>query len=348
MNNVVSISKDERRLEAAGHWVVRMNEGLSSSQEAALKAWLSEDPKNLDVFMEVAEVWDETDCLARLAELFPEPRKRRALQPRFALATAAVLVLAFFTASLFFTSSLSFPGFGSRPDPATVNGTQHFETAIGEHSTAVLVDGTVVVLNTNSQIEVAYSDDARVVHLVRGEIHVEVVKDPLRPLSVVAGDRIVQAVGTAFSVEITQDQQIDLVVTEGLVVVGVRAPGVQRIEAPPVIAQSDENTVAAGENLLMGADEEVAMPVSEEDIEIKLSWREGSLIFKREPLEQALAEVERYTTVKFVFVDKNLKTRAVSGRYRAGDVESLLLALRVNFNITHEVTEDGRVLLSSL
>ncbi|MEM8682508.1 MAG: FecR domain-containing protein [Pseudomonadota bacterium] len=346
MNNVVDMSQDESRLDAAGHWVVRMNEGLSSSQESALKAWLSEDLKNLDAFMEVAEVWDETACLARLAELFPEPRKRRILPPRFAVATALALVLTFSAASLFFMSNLSFTGFSS--SPATANGTQHFETAIGEHSTAVLVDGTVVVLNTNSQIEVAYSDDARVVHLVRGEIHVEVVRDPLRPLSVVAGDRIVQAVGTAFSVEITQDQQIDLVVTEGLVVVGVRAPGAQRIVAPPVIAQSDDNTVAAGENLLMGADEEVTTPVSEEEMEIKLSWREGSLIFLSEPLEQALAEVERYTTVKFIFVDEDLKTRAVSGRYRAGDVDSLLLALRMNFNIAHEVAEDGSVLLSSL
>ncbi len=348
MNNVVEISKDEHRLEAAGHWVLRMNEGLSSSQKTALESWLSEDTRNLDAFMEVAEVWDETACLARLAELFPKPRRRRLPQQRLALATAAVLVLAVFAASLFFTSNLSFPGFGSGPATATADGTQHFETAIGEHSTAILADGTVVILNTNSQIEVAYSDDARVVHLVRGEIHVEVVEDPRRPLSVVAGDRIVQAVGTAFSVEITQDQQIDLVVTEGLVVVGVRAPGMRRIVAPPVIAQSDDNTVAAGENLLMGADQEVATSVSAEEIEIKLSWREGSLIFQSEPLEQALAEVERYTTVKFVFVDENLKTRAVSGRYRAGDVDSLLVALRMNFNITHEIAEDGSVLLSSL
>lgn len=346
MNNVVAMSEDEGRLEAAGHWVVRMNEGLSSTQETELKAWLSEDPKHLDALMEVAEVWDETACLARLAELFPEPRKRRILQPRVALATAAAFALLF--AAGFLLSNLSFTGFGSEPTPATANGIQHFETAIGEHSTAVLVDGTVVVLNTNSQIEVAYSDDARVVHLVRGEIHVEVVKDPSRPLSVVAGDRIVQAVGTAFSVQITQDQQIDLVVTEGLVVVGVRAPGVRRVVAPPVIAQSEDNTVAAGENLIMGGDEEIITPVSDEEIEIKLSWREGSLIFQREPLEQALAEVERYTTVKFVFIDEDLKTRAVSGRYRAGDVESLLVALRTNFNITHEVAEDGRVLLSSL
>lgn len=346
MNNVVAMSEDEGRLEAAGHWVVRMNEGLSSGQEIALKTWLSEEPKNLDALMEVAEVWDETACLERLAELFPEPRKRRSLPPRVALATAAAFVLLF--AAGFFFSNLSFTGFGSEPTPAAANGTQHFETAIGEHSTAVLVDGTVVVLNTNSQIEVTYSDNARVVHLLRGEIHVEVVKDPVRPLSVVAGDRIVQAVGTAFSVEITQDKQIDLVVTEGLVVVGVRAPGEQRVVAPPVIAQSEGNTVAAGENLIMGGDEEIITPVSEEEIEIKLSWREGSLIFQREPLEKALAEVERYTTVKFVFIDEDLKTRAVSGRYRAGDVDSLLVALRTNFNITHEIAEDGRVLLSSL
>ena len=36
--------------------------------------------------------------------------------------------------------------------------------------------------------------------------------------------------------------------------------------------------------------------------------------------------------VEFVFLDESLKARTLSGRFRVGDVESLLLSLRVNFN----------------
>lgn len=347
MSKVVALAKNDERLETANRWVIRMDEGLTEDEEAALKAWLSADTDNLDYFLEAAQVWDETASLSRLAELFPQPRKRNVLRPRFVASAAASLALVL-AAGFFLLSNHGFNGFGSGRTSVVANAVQQFETAIGEQSTVVLADGTAVVLNTNSQIDVKYRKGARVLHLIRGEIHVEVFKDSSRPFSVVAGNRIVQAVGTAFSVEITQDQHIELVVTEGTVVVGVHMPDAQRIVPPPMLVQSDENTVTAGEELLMGSDEEIVTPVSEEEIQVKLSWREGSLIFKSEPLEEALAEVERYTTVRFVFVDEDLKTRAVSGRYRAGDVESLLVALRMNFNITHEVAEDGRVLLSSL
>ena len=347
MSKVVALAKNDERLETANRWVIRMDEGLTADEEAALKAWLSADPGNVDDFLEAAQVWDETASLSRLAEFFPQPRKRNVLRPRF-VATAAASLALVLAASFFLLPNLGFDGFGSGQAPTVTNATQQFETAIGEQSTVVLADGTAVVLNTNSRIDVKYRKDARVLHLKRGEIHVEVFKDPSRPFSVVAGNRIVQAVGTAFSVEITQDQRIELVVTEGTVVVGVHTPNAQRIAPPPVLVQADENTVTAGEALLMGSDEETVTPVSKEQIEVKLSWREGSLIFNSEPLAAALAEVERYTTVRFVFVDEDLKTRIVSGRYRAGDVESLLVALRMNFDITHEVAEDGRVLLSSL
>lgn len=346
MSNIVALSKDEERMEAANRWVLRIDEGLTENDEVALKTWLSADPQNLDDFLEAAQVWDESATLSRLAELFPQAPKRAVWRPRFAAAAASVVLL--LAASFFFIPKAGFNGIDSVEATVVTSAVQRFETAIGEQSTVVLADGTVVVLNTNSQIDVVYTDRARVLHLLRGEIHVEVFKDPSRLLSVIAGDRILQAVGTSFSVEITQDQRIDLVVTEGRVVVGVHTPSNQRSVTPPILTQSDLNTVTAGEELLMGSGAEVVTSVSAEEIEVKLSWRQGSLTFSSEPLEKALMEMERYTNVKFVFLDEDLKARSVSGRFRAGDVEALLVALRLNFNITHEVAEDGRVLLSSL
>lgn len=345
MTKVVPIATQDDRLEAANRWIVRIDEGLTVSDEAELKTWLAADARNTKVFLEAAQVWDETGTLSRLADLFPQPVERRNRQLRVRVAVAATVLLAVL-ASVWIVAN---PDRGT-PDsvPIVAEALQRFETAIGEQSTTALKDGTVVALNTNSAVDVAYATDARVLHLLRGEMHVEVAEDPSRPLSVIVGDRIVQAIGTSFSVEITPDDRIELVVTEGAVVVGVHASNNQIPVRPPRLAPREDNTVAAGEELLMGQANEAVTPVSEEDIEIKLSWREGSLIFKNEPLQDALAEVERYTTVRFVLVDENLKARTVSGRYRSGDVDSLLLALRMNFNIVHEVDADGRVLLSSL
>ena len=367
MNEVVSISPDDERLETASRWILMLDQGLGARDREALETWLAEDPKNVAEILEVAQVWDKTDELSRLAALFPKERtghqpKYRVLRPRRMFVTVAASMVVIFAAGLLSLSHWYIPGVGIDGSDSdgilTAKTSLHFEryeTAVGEQSKVLLPDGSVLVLNTNSRLTVAYSASARVLQLHRGQIHIEVAKDNFRPLSVVAGGRILQAVGTAFSVEIAEDDRIDLIVTEGKVVVGVKPADKQAqgattnddtpVIAPPVLVQSGANTVTAGEELKLGGKEEVAVPVSPEEIEVKLSWREGRLIFRSEPLEKALQEVERYTMVEFVLLNENLKTTAVSGRFRAGDVDALLASLELNFNIVHHRDSKGRVLL---
>ena len=349
MSKVLNIRNGEERLEIASEWIVRMDQGLSASEKLELKAWMADDPKNAKRLLSMAKRWDKMHNLSRLAELFPEPGlERRAPQRQTAWAVAAATCFAAIAAALlWFTLDEIREEAGSSRIVQTDVSSETHETAVGEQSTITLSDGTVVVLNTNTLIRLTYSPRARVIKLTRGEIHVEVAEDPSRPFSVVAGDRILQAVGTSFSVEITDEQHIELVVTEGMVVVGLHAPGTAS-PAIPVLTQAPDNAVTAGQEVVLGGPDETVTVVSPEDIEVKLSWREGRLIFRGEPLEDALSEVERYTTVKFVFVDETLRTKSVTGRFRAGDVDTLLIALRMNFDIDHERTEDGRVLLSSL
>ncbi len=358
--NVTPISAEELRLEAASRWVLAIDEGLSSDDEVRLKAWLAEAPRHTAVLLEVAEAWDKLDSLSRLAELFPldaeRPQTARpALWTRPGAWAAATSVLLAVTAAWVFFTIADLHGLDGAPPLVAVAAT--YETAIGEQKTVLLPDGSEVVLNTNSVLRIAYTDTARVLNLSRGELHVVVARDPSRPLSVVAGDRIVQAVSTEFSVEITEQNQVEVLVTEGKVVIGVR-PAVIQSQAPPVedrpvaipplLAQTEANTVDAGEALLLGVANETVTTVTAEEIEVQLSWKNGRLIFRSEPLAEALAEVERYTTVEFVIVDEDLKAKTLSGRFRAGDVDVLLASLELNLKIAHEYDDDGRVLLSSL
>ena len=345
MSKVVNLHTNDERLEIASQWIVRMDAGLSAAEESELQAWMVEDERNAARLLSMAKRWDKMHELSRLADLFPEPGVEAPLK-RIGTASwvaAAASVLVAIAGGLFWFSDLG--EFGSQDVQRAAANT--YETAIGEQSTITLEDGSSVVLNTNTLMRVRYSPEARILELERGEIHVDVAADGNRPFSVVAGDRILQALGTSFSVEITDEQHIELIVTEGKVIVGVYPPGTA-VPTVPLLAQSTDNTVAAGEEIVLGSPDQVVTQVSAEDIEVKLSWREGRLIFHDEPLEQALAEVERYTTVQFVLMDEDIKARAVTGRFRAGDVDGLLIALRMNFDIVHERAKDGRVLLSSL
>lgn len=364
MSNVVPISRDDELLGVASRWVLKIDEGtLSASDEAALGAWLDEHARHRELLLEVAAVWDKTDALARLADLFPHdaaadqasrgPRHWRWAHRLAIAAGLAVLVVG--------GVLLLDPGADTTPptsDGARVTSAE-YETAVGGQKTALLPDGSEVVLNTDSRLAVTFTPTARVLRLARGEILVRVAEDRARPLWVVAGDRIIQALGTVFVVEITDEQEVELMVSEGKVVIGMQSPvatmsGADDVDVlegahwPPVLAVLADNVVSAGEAVTLSAADPVRRTVTADDVEVKLSWEEGRLIFRSEPLEKALEEVERYTTVEFVFLDESLKTRTLSGRFRAGDVEALLLSLRVNFDITHEFDGDGRVLLTSL
>lgn len=361
MNTVVSISMDDERLEAASRWALKIDDGtFSANDHAALGAWLNEDPRHYDVLLEVAEVWDKTDTLARLADFFPHEATQcqtsAASQHRsvgFVAAVAVSLVLLVISALMILPSV----EVGLETDRGNPTQTAAYGTRIGEQKIVLLPDGSEVVLNTDSQMSLIFTPSARVLHLVRGELLVKVAKDESRPLSVMAGDRIVQAKGTEFTVEITEEQFVEVVVTEGKVVVGIQSiaasmPGSASSEpkyfsSPPVLAQLAENTLLAGEEVILGEFDAAKKVITADEIEVKLSWKEGRLIFRSEPLEKALQEVERYTTVEFVLLDDDLKSEVVSGSFKTGDVDGLLASLEMNGGIVHKFDSENRVLLSS-
>lgn len=361
MSTVVSIAQDDERLEAASRWLLKMDEGtLSAEDNAALGVWLDEDPRHREVLLEVSAVWDKTDALALLAKFFPHDvidRKRPTVAKRRpwvvpAAIAASLMVLA---ASI----ALLLPSLRTVLDGTATVPTQiaSFETAIGEQKTVLLPDGSEVVLNTNSELSLTFTASARVLNLVRGEVFVQVAKER-RPFSVIAIDQIVQAKGTEFSVEITKDQHVEVIVTEGTVVVeiqpksslplGTKSASGQGFVAPPVFAQLADNTLSAGEEVTLRVADSVTKDVSADDIEVRLSWTKERLIFRSEPLEKALQEVERYTNVKFVILDEQLKSETVSGIFKTGDVEGLLASLKVNAKASFRYETQSRVLLSSL
>lgn len=355
MSNVHELqSAQSVRTEQASAWITKLDNGLTQEDEQALGAWLSRSRENHREFLAIAKMWDSMDGLSRLAEIFPEPQEEpERVESRHGWKIAAAVVLAVGAAATWF-------GFGELTETvsspiaivAEVNPNK-YETAIGEQSVFTLSDGTILALNTNSEVSVNFGDRNRLLTLVKGEIHVIVAHDPSRPLSVIVGDKIVQAVGTEFNIEITSEQNIELIVTEGVVMIGVLDAPIDGLPRDgPVLLQSSSTLVAAGQEVVVESNATVhplveATEIQPEEIAVKLSWREGNLIFRGESLEDAVSEIGRYTEVEFVFLDEESKKKRVVGYFKAGDVEGLLAALRKNFNVSYEWVGDNKILLGS-
>src|SRR3546814_14429474 len=81
-----------------------------------------------------------------------------------------------------------------------------YATEIGERQLAVLEDGSQVSLDAATKVNVRMKEAGRQVELLAGRAKFDVAKDPQRPFTVAAGDKLVVAVGTSFSVELIDGQ----------------------------------------------------------------------------------------------------------------------------------------------
>lgn len=343
MSNVVELRDPDRVSAEACEWLARIERGLTQQERAELQEWFSADRRHAPELIEIAGYWDKMGSLSQLAELFPraasEPRHGRSRL--WAVAACALIGLLATLVALNDGTGVhrvSTPA----PTPTRID-RQVYETAIGEHSTIRLSDGSELTLNTNSRVLAELDGQERRLRLERGEVFVKVAPDPLRPLSVRAGDRVVRAIGTAFNVAITERERVEVIVTEGKVLIGIVKP-----PASPVAqsAAADGVLVAAGQRALLGEEEQKPVEViASGDIDVKLSWRDGNLVFRGEPLVQALSEIARYTRVEFIIKDEKLKTVRVAGLFKAGDVDGLLRTLHDNFNITYERVDGEKIVL---
>ena len=349
MSNVRDFPDQNRREKEAGLWISRIDRGLSSAETEELGRWLADSEANYRALVEVAELWDEMDMISMLSEICPMSDEQKKSARPYVWPVAASIILAVMAAVMWNLVDYKEPRIST--DIAVSLFQSVYTTKVGEQSSFNLPDGTQIMLNTGSSVSVIFTDSNRLMILKRGEIHVHVAHEPSRPLSVVVGNRVLQAVGTEFNLEITSDQSIELIVTDGLVLIGV-------MDVPIDELPSDEAVILAPTSTLVAAGQEVTIEHVENDLEqieakesdtkeiaVKLSWREGNLIFRGETLEEAIFEIGRYTAVEFVFLDEKSKKERVAGLFKAGDVEGLLAVLRKNFSISYEWVEDNKVVL---
>ena len=350
MSNVYDIGQNQasERAARAGEWIARLDRGLSDSEWKELRRWMRADAKNEDELLALAHLWDKMDDLARLSELIPHSvadasASESGWKPWFAVA-ASVLAVVF--AGLM-TMSI-FTGDGFKGAPTEIIERSVYETAIGGRSVVNLPDGSIITLNTGSLAEVELDERQRVIHLKRGEIHIDVAHDERRPLSVVAAGRVVQAVGTAFTVRIDASQRVEVLVADGRV--RVARVDETTFDGPGLVAVDDVDgrslIVAKGERVLLDADGEEVDVLEPDEVEVRLSWRDGNLVFRGESLRSAAAEVSRYTQIEFVFLNEDIQELRIAGLFKAGDVTGFLSSLEANFDIAYERADDQKILLS--
>jgi transmembrane sensor len=217
------------------------------------------------------------------------------------------------------------------------NGWTEYSTDLGSLERVVLDDGSIVSLNTNSTMQVQLSAKRRHIVLERGEALFKVAKDARRPFDVEAGDTIVRAVGTEFSVRVrdTADAagsgDIEVLVKEGHVAIDPPEPE-KPLERAAVLPKSTA-TLSAGEAVVISARRVQVQKVPVETVERKLLWTEGRIWFERETLKNVVAEFNRYNRRQMVISDPEIENIRIGGGFDATDPESFIAALERTVNV---------------
>jgi transmembrane sensor len=316
---------DDDHVAAAAAWRIRLSEeALTSAQRAALERWLAADPANRDAFDAVGEAWDEVEAtaaspamMALRSQAFDDLRRvqrarwMKGWSPlRRAAAAAAVLLV------------LAAAGFGLmlHLSPHT------YQTAVGERRLIVFPDGSKASLDGATTVRVLYGRERRQFWLEHGRAKFDVAKDPLRPFTVGAGDKLVVATGTEFSVELLK-RQVRVVLYEGHVAVMNRR-GDKPAELVKVGGQYAEQLLSPGRELVASPE---GVQVVATDPSRSLSWEAGQLIFDNEPLGSAVERVNRYAGAPLGVTGEAAAAVRISGVFTAGDTQAFVSGVTTVF-----------------
>jgi transmembrane sensor len=342
MTNIRAFNSKESIQQQASVWISRIDRGLSPDETQQLELWANISESHRQILFDMAQTWDDMSALNELKGLMPLNKLDTVTQKNkrsvhLALAASVAFMLFSVMSWLIFS-------------PNQVNDNDimvsQLVTSIGEQKPVTLQDGSVVYLNTNSELKVNFSSRTRQIDLVRGEALFEVAHDKERPFIVSAAGNTVTAVGTAFNMQLIDDKHFELLVTEGKVLLK-NMQEKQSIEQYPLDDQHGGTLLTAGQKALVARDSAQSANLSIEQIQNELAWRQGVVVFDREPLINALTEISRYVAVHFDFEDEKLKEKRVAGYFKAGDLDGLLAALSNNFDIRYKKVDDNTILLFS-
>lgn len=169
----------------------------------------------------------------------------------------------------------------------------HYMTSVGNRETVLLADGTRLMLNTNSKVDVKFSLLKREIVLHRGEIYMDTGKDSdsvigRRAFWVNTEQAKLEAIGTRFSVN-QQASGTQLHVAEGAVAMHVGHHTPVRAYANETYAMPD--AVSAPVNI-SASHQSLAMD--------PMAWIAGMLVVKQMRLDAFAAELSRYQDIPLV------------------------------------------------
>jgi len=312
---------ESKRLEEAAAWRVRRAESdLESSPEFA--AWLAADERNAAAWQQVQSRWGlfsehatapeviDLRCQA-LAHAHEASRGRWVRSKRFAIAHGlgiAAVVLAVLVGGWLLWKR--------QPDV--------YSTRAGERRVITLADGSQVALDSRSEVQVHYSQNARELTLTKGQARFDVAQDIERPFSVAAGDQKVIAIGTSFNMDWLGPSLLVTLIEGHVVVTSTVRP---RIDLDP------------GQQAVFYAQDPPS--VTHVNLGQTTAWENGEVVFANDTLATVVSRINRYARNGRVTADPDASQLRISGVFHTGDIDGFVSTIVAYLPVRADKLNDG-------
>jgi len=206
--------------------------------------------------------------------------KKGKLYPSMVWAAAVILFLITFSFSVVYFISEKIPDDLSLHEVLIEK-----NIPFGAKNTITLADGSVVRLNSGSQLifPKQFSPDIRTVEL-KGEAFFDVAKDENRPFTIKTGEVSTQVLGTSFNIRYYDDEEnIEVALVSGIVRINDNQ-GNETLLKPLEMAVYSKN----------------AKTIEKKDFNARLvtSWKDNILVFEKASIQQITDKLERWYNVK--------------------------------------------------
>ncbi|OFA07030.1 FecR domain-containing protein [Duganella sp. HH101] len=307
------LTTEQGRIAAqAADWIISLtgdDPAACAKARSGFDAWKQADPRHAAAALRMEAMLGQIDAFngrpARAALAASDTRRRAGRK------TAAATGVALAVALLAGLAAIGVPSLELAVLMAEVR------TGTGEWKTRTLEDGSRITLNSGSAVDLRFSKGQRVVRLLRGEVLVDVARDPGRPFLVQTAEGSIRALGTRFVVE-RGGGVTDLAMLES------------KTEVRGKDLLSPATVVTAGEKVRVTA-HGVGLVQTVDPVSVAAAWRHHQLVVQNRPLSEVLDELARHRRGIIQYDGRQIAAMRVSAVLPLDDTDRALHLLLSSF-----------------
>lgn len=301
-----SLTTSQKLVDEALAWLVRLHSGRASEEDHhQCQAWQARSPAHRIAYQEAERLWRDVGRIRPTRNSIQVASSRLLFTGGFwsrrkPWATVAACIL-LAVGAVWVESDLQWIS----------SAMADYRTGVGERRVVTLEDGTSLHLNTDTAVNVTFSEEGRDLHLLKGEASFTVARDPVRPFVVKTGTILTRALGTVFAIR-RHSELITVTVLEHSVQLGSSSGG-----------DVSNITVHEGEQVHYATGQGFSL-VRRVDPGKETAWQRGKVIFEGQALATVIEELNRYRRGRITILNPALRALKVTGLFDTAEPDAAL------------------------